>query len=245
MDSRVNCAPLTLLLRDSVADTETALRSIFDSQTDITVAQTGPGNRHSVDIVYCGVTFRLALDSTRPDLSGLKKIFCNLDSSSVGSVLGISLGDHVAGGERVPAIVQGLLGVGQRLGKLLGATGAIWHPADILSGFPYFSEAVADYLGGGGFPALALVNFKGGKDGSIVTHGLALLSGQELEICPAEMGQSEVMRRVVRVVHDIATNGPVQNPVELAGIEAGEIIHLEPLRESGLLKMNAYSCPTG
>jgi hypothetical protein len=243
MSSPVSSAPLTLLLRHTVADTEIALKEILRAATDISLAQAGSGGRYSFDVVFCGVTFQLTMNATVPDMSGLKKIFCNLDDSSIGSVLNIGLGDHVAGGERVPAIIEGLLGVAQRLGSSLGAIGTIWHPADILSGFPYFSEAVTGYLGGGAFPALALVNFKSGDDGRIITHGLALLADQELEVCAADMGQSEIMRRVVRVVHDIATNGPVRSPVELAGIELGEIVKLEPLPESGLLKMNAYSPP--
>jgi hypothetical protein len=243
MTSPVQSAILTLLLTDAVAETEIALKSTLDSNTDISLSQPVSGNRYAFDIIFCGVTFHLAMNGILPEMSGLKKIFFNPDPSAVASIIDIRLGDHVAGGERVPAIIQALLGVAHKLGILLGATGTIWHPAKIVSGFPYFSEVVADYLGGGAFPALALVNFKRGDDGTITSNGLALLSDQELQVCPSEMDQTEIMRRVVRVVHDIATNGPVQDAVKLAGIECGEIVELEPLSDSGFLKMNAYSHP--
>jgi hypothetical protein len=244
MSSPVPCAPLTLLLPDTFADSETALKSILESGNDISLSQSGSGSGYTMEVVYCGVTFQLTISSSLPDMSGLKRIFCNLDPSSVVSVIAIGLGDHVAGGERVPAIIQALLGVAQKLGSLLGATGAIWHPANIMSGFSYFSEVVGGYLGGGAFPVLALVNFQDTGDGTIMSSGLALLSGQELRVYRGDMEQREIMRRVVRVVHDIATNGPVHGAAKLAGIEPGEIVELEPLPENGLLKMNAYSRPT-
>jgi hypothetical protein len=243
MSSPAQSAILTLLLSDTVVNTETALRSIVDAGNDISLSQAGSSYGSALEIVYCGVTFQLTMNPILPEMSGLKKIFCNLDPSSVLSIIDIRLGDHIAGGERVPAIIQALLDVAQKLGTLLGAKGTIWHPANIVSGFPYFSEVVADYLNGGHFPALALVNFKREDDGVITSTGLALLSGQELQVRQSEMDQTEIMRRVVRVVHDIATNGPVRDAVKLAGIECGEIVELEPLSDSGFLKMNAYSHP--
>jgi hypothetical protein len=237
-------ALLTLLLNDTMADTEAALESILETAEDISLSQTGFISGSAIEVVYCGVGFQLTIRATSPDMPGLKKIFCHLDPSSVGSVIDLRLGDHVAGGERVPAIIQALLGVAQKLGTSIGAVGVVWHAANILSGFPYFSEVVADYVDGGVFPALALVNFKGGDDGTITSVGLALLSGQELQVCPGELDQREIMRRVVRVVHDIATNGPVRDTLQLVGLEPGEIVDLEPLPESGLVKMNAYSRPS-
>jgi hypothetical protein len=243
MNSPVKSAPLTLLLSGSASEAETKLRSLLETDSEISLAHAGAGNGTSFEIVFRGVTFQLAITSTVPELGGLKKIFCNLDPALVGCAVDLILGNHVAGGEQVPAIIQAMLGVARKLGSSLGAKGTIWHPADIVSGFPYFSEAVADYVEGGAFPALVLVNFTGGDDGVITSHGLALLSGQELQVGATDMDQSEMMRRVVRVVHDIATNGPVRSAVKLAGIERDEIIELKPLSDSGFLKMNAYSRP--
>jgi hypothetical protein len=117
----------------------------------------------------------------------------------------------------------------------------VWHPANIVSGFSYFSEAVIDYMSGGAFPVLALVNFKAEDDGTINSRGLALLSGQELQVASNDMGQSEAILRVARVAHDIAINGAVNKAVKLAGIVPDEILDLQPVPESGLLRMNIYS----
>lgn len=243
MNNPVKSAPLTLLLTDSASDAAARFRSLLETGGEVSLSQAGSDGGSIFDIVYQGVTLQAAIAVTVPDLAGHKKIFCNLDPASIGCVIDISLGDHVSGGERVPAIIQALLDAAQKLGASLGTLGAIWHPANIVSGFAYFSEVVADYLGGGAFPALVLVNFKGGDDGTITSTGLALLSGQELLVGASQMDRSEMMRRVVRVVHDIATNGPVRNAVRLSGIEPDEILELQPLPESGLLKMNAYFGP--
>lgn len=242
MNSPVKSAPLTLLLSGSALEAETKLRSLLETDSEISLAHAVLGNGSNFEIVFRGVTFKLAITSNVPDLAGLKRIFCNLDPALVGCAVDLSLGNHVAGGERVPAIIQTMLGAARKSGASLGALGTIWHPADIVSGFSYFSEAVADYVEGGAFPALVLVNFK--DDGGVITSkGLALLSGHELQVGTSDMDQSEMMRRVVRVVHDIATNGPVHSAVKLAGIEPGEVVELEPLPDSGLLKMNAYFRP--
>jgi hypothetical protein len=243
MNSPVKSSPLTLLMSGGPSETITRLKSFLVAGNEITLSQPGSDSGSVFEVIYCGVTLRLAVNPDVPDLVGLKQIFCNIDAASLGCAMEIGLGDHVAGGERVPSIIQAVLGAGQKLGVSCGASGAVWHPAGIVSGFDYFSEVVADYLAGGAFPVLAMVNFKAEDDGTIISTGLSLLSGQELQVAAAELNQDEIMRRVVRVAHDVAVNGPVYSPVKLAGIEPDEIVELDPSSDSGLLKMNTYFRP--
>lgn len=243
MDCPLGPAPLTLLFSGTEVETLASLRSLLDGNGEFVMARASPPNASVFEIVYRGVSLQLTTGAQVADFADCKKIFCNLDRAAVGSAIGISLGEHVAGGERVPAIVQALLGAAAKLGSSLGAVAAIWQPAQIVSGFGYFSESIADYLEGGAFPVLAMVNFKAAADGTVNSTGLGFLAGQELQIAENGMEQSELMRRVVRVVHDLATNGPVTEAVKLAGIEPGEAIELQPFPEAGLLKMNAYSVP--
>jgi hypothetical protein len=240
MNSAMKSAPLTLLLSGAASQAGIALKAFFASNGEIVLAHKATDNASAIEIVYQGVSLRVATTADKPQMSGLKPIFCNLDPASIGCGIELGLGEHVAGGERIPAIVQALLGAAQKLGASLGAVGVIWHPAQVMSGFSYFAEAVMEYNMGGVFPVLALVNFKAESDGSINSTGLAFLSGQELQVAAKGMDQSETMRRVVRVVHDIATNGPIQTAIDLPGIELDEIVELRPLPETGLLKMNAY-----
>jgi hypothetical protein len=238
MNSPVKYVPLTLLLSSSASEADTGLRSLLENGIEISLSQPGSVSGSVYEVVYRGVTFRLTISQDVPELAGIKKIFCNLDASSIGCAIGLELSDHVAGGERIPAIIQALLGAGQKLGTSLGAVGAVWHPANIVSGFDYFSEAVADYLGGGAFPVLLMVNFRAGHDSMINSTGLSFVSGQELQIAGGGMEQNEIMRRVVRVAHDIAVNGSIQAGTKLSGIEVDEVLEFSLLPEPGRIRLD-------
>ncbi len=237
MDCKTSLAPLALLSAKAAAETSAMLRSLLDDSPDFALSHIGAPNASSFEIVYQGVTFRLAVNAQVDDIIGLKKIFCNIDTTTLRSCVEVHLGDHVAGGERVPAIIQGLLGVARKLGMALGVNAAVWRPADIVSGFEYFSEAVSDYLDGGPFPVMAMVNFNAALGGNIESRGLEFLAGQELHVVCNDMDQSDLMRRVVRIVHDIAINGPIQDSVRLDGIEPGEKIDLRPSSGTAVLNV--------
>jgi hypothetical protein len=241
MNNPVKSSPLTLLLNGDVSETLAKLRSFLVTGNGFSLCQPCSDSGSVFEVIYCGVTLRLAIIPNVSNLAGLKQIFCNLEATSIGCAMEVGLGDHVSGGERVPAIIQALLGAGQKLGVAFGALGAIWHPASIVSGFDYFSEVVADYLAGGAFPVLAMINFKAGDDGIINSTGLSLLAGQELRISAAGMNQNEIMRRVVRVAHDIAVNGPILAPAKLTGIEVHEVLKFHPEPETGLVRLTICS----
>lgn len=241
MNKPVKSALLTLLMTDSVHDVESGFKSLLRSDSEISVAHDGLSTGSITEIVYRGVSFVVSIDRQNQSISNLKSIFCNLDATSIRCSITIILGAHVKGGERVPPIIQALLGLAEKFGASLNALAVVWHPAHVVSGFSYFSEVVSDYLAGGAFPVLALVNFKADDNGVITSTGLALLSGQELQVTENGMEQRETMRRVVRVAHDVAVNGPIRQEVKLGGIEPDEILELEPLPESGLLRMKTCS----
>ena len=241
MNEPVKSAPLTLLMHDAAAEISLSLHSLFETDTELSVAHNGLKFGSATNIVFQGVSLVVSVGRHNQDLSKLKSVFCNLEPSLILSGIDIGLGEHVVGGERVPAIMQALLGLAQKLGSALNAQGLVWHPANIVSGFSYFSEVISDYLAGGAFPVLALVNFKADSDRVISSTGLAYLSGQELEVANSAMDQAEMMRRVVRVVHDIAVNGPVTEAVKLDGIESGEVLELLPLIDGELLEMKLVS----
>jgi hypothetical protein len=243
MDSTAQPAHLTLLIGGCALTLKDRLISLIEARGDFTFAHgPGPGQgTASFDVIYQAVALRLSM-ATDLDLAGAKQIFCNLDPQRISTGIAIALGDHVAGGERAPGIIRILLNAARDIGAELGAVAALWRPASVLSGFPYFSGAVSDYLDGGAFPVLAMVNFRAAPGGMIASTGLATLSGQELTIDGHAMDQHDLMRRVVRIAHDIAVNGPFRKFTQLSGIEPGEIITIDPV-EPHMLKMNAYPAP--
>lgn len=241
MNRSEDTAPLMLLTKFEDLELADIVRASMAENAEMSLTPVGPSNSKAFEIVYCGVTFNISITPGPGNISGLKEIFCSFDPGQVQSGLNIALGAHVAGGERVPAIVRTLLDVARKVGVLCGAVATVWRPANIVSGFEYFEEAVDGYLSDGPFPVLAMVNFKTRTDGVITTSGLETLSGQELQIECGIMDKAELMRRVVRVAHDIAVNGPVLAKVSLDGLEPGEKLELDPISGAGLIKMKCHS----
>ena len=171
------------------------------------------------------------------DISGFKNIFCNVDEKLIGSVISIELGSYLDGGEKVPAIVKAMLTAAVGIGHMTGAFATMWLPAKTISGFEYFARVVAEYDAGGVFPVLALVNFKKQDDGTIRSKGLDWLAGQELLVASSDLSDSELMRRIVRVAHDLAVGGAIAQDLELAGIEEHERIELAPHKTGRTLQM--------
>jgi hypothetical protein len=244
MNTSIQSARLTLLMVDAAPDIGSRFQSLLDNDSEISLAHEGLSHGQVTEIIYRGVAFMVSIDENSGKSSESKAVFCNLETSVIRCGLTIELGAHVAGGERVPAIIQALLGVAAKLGMAFNAVAAVWHPVGIVSDFAYFSQAVSGYLAGGAFPVLAMVDFKVNDKGQIDSAGLALLSGQELRVSNSDMDHVEMIRRVVRVVHDIAVNGPVEVPVTLQGIEPDEILELEPSPDKRLLLMQTRSTLT-
>lgn len=241
MNSPEDTAPLRLLSKINVLELADIIGASTASNSEITLTPLGPTNNRAFEVVYCGVTFTISVTHENYALSGLKEIFCNFDPAHVQSRINIALGPHVAGGERVPAIVRTLLDVALKMGVASSAVATIWRPANIVSGFAYFEEAVDSYLSGGAFPVLAMINFKTGADGIITTTGLATFSGQELQIDCGMMDNAEIMRRAVRVSHDLAVNGPILSKTTVEGLSQGEKLDLDPDYDGMRLNMKSFS----
>jgi hypothetical protein len=237
MNSLEDTAPLTLLTNMEATKLAENLRLLTATTGEMKLTQMGAVSGNTFEVVYCGVTFIISISLENGNFSGLKEIFCGFDPLQIQSGLNIALSAHVAGGERVPAIIRTLLELAQKLGCSCQAVATVWRPAVIVSGFEYFEPVVRGYLTGGAFPVLAMVNFKSRPEGVITTNGLGTLSGQELQIECGTMDQADVMQRVVRVAHDLAVNGPVNEQLSLDGMDVGEKLKLEPSSGAALLKV--------
>ena len=241
MNSFEDTAPLTLLTKLQTSELADILRIFGDTTGEMNLTQVGAVSGQIFEIGYCGVTFVISISQENGNLAGFKEIFCNFDPLQIHSGVNIALGAHVAGGERVPAIIRTFLDVAVKLGESCEAVAAVWRPATVVSGFDYFEQAVEGYLAGGAFPVLAMVNFRGGAERLITTNGLATLSGQELQIECGAMEEADMMHRAIRVAHDLAVNGPVSAHLSLDGLEVGEKMELEPVSGASLIKMKTRS----
>jgi hypothetical protein len=236
------CSDTLLLLYDlSVADVTEQLSTVVLNEKTISIANGQFGALSDVTLLYKGVTFTAKLLEQIDALSTYKPIFCNVGDEHISCALAIDLGDNVKGGETIAPIIKGLLSLARRLGQATGAVAVIWRPARILSGFSYFMESVQQYEEGGVFPVLALVDFDMQTSGNIVTKGLNWFSEQELTFVAPNLSRADAMRRVVRIVHDIATNGPVLSAIEVGGLDVGEVIKLIPNETGNSLMMHTTS----
>jgi len=142
-------------------------------------------------------------------------------------------GAHLAGGERVAPIAQAFLAFGAKLAGDLSADAVVWNPARLVSEPGFFVETVNDYVGGGAFPVLATVDFEYHENEyRLQSQGLAWFSGQEIALAGAGAQGQELARRAVRLIHDIAVNGPIIMHQYVADLDTDLQIELAPTGEA-------------
>jgi hypothetical protein len=234
-------APILLMFELEVAALTTGLADYMASSSDMARAY-GPFEGAVIgSIVYLGIGFSLEVKGTPPNFHPENRVFCDSESTRLTSVLSIELGDNVKGGELIAPIIKALLSLSRKIGTAIGATAVYWRPADIISSFAYFDEAVGGYEGGGIFPVLALVHFDLNTAGLISSKGLFFLTEQEIAFTLGRLTPEEAMRRIVSVVHDLATNGPVVAALTLPGLDESEQLYLEPDRSGRVLTIQITS----
>ena len=196
-------------------------------------------------LIFNGVSFVARLSSVQEQWPGkgpeFRPIFCNPDWSKLDGMVMLDIGTHVSGGERCAPIVATLLTLAELVGRHLNTDAVIWSPSRVISGFAYFADAVSQYQNGGPFPVLPLINFSISEDGGIASDGLAWLAGQEFIIEPSGLSDVEMMRRAVRISHDMASNGAIREKIEVSGLEEGEYLKFDPSDDTKILNVSIRS----
>lgn len=221
--------PLLLLLN---CDSKTAIRRISKLIANDPLVHiycdslpAGPSWR----VIYKGISFGFQVGSVPAHVAEYDAIFCSLDPSV--SITGFSVGldANVNGGERTAPIAASLLGLGAYLCKAVSPVAVAWNPGAIITDPAFFAEAVHDYVDGGVFPALAVIGFAFSSDDEVVrTSGLSWFSGQELELRGKDLGRADLARRAVRLIHDIAVNGPIAAEQIVPDLTSGQRLILTP-----------------
>ena len=223
---------MSLLSAASFADLKEMWQSVDFDRLGITFNDGSNIASVSGSLLFSGVSFSYALQAC-PAPAARHHIFCNADLSDIQSEVHIDLGPAVASGRTVPAIVQAMLELGAILGRNLGIKAVFWSPAAAASGYDYYAEAVAQYAEGAAFPALLCVGFDMSTNAIVQTTGLAWLCDQELTFAHAQLPAHEAMRYVVRLVHDLATQGAYDRALELPGLHADEVVVVTPSPDQG------------
>ena len=101
----------------------------------------------------------------------------------------------------------------------------------------YFRRIMADWLGGGAFPALGLTSLKREANGAMVSRGLAFLIGQELRFEPdSALAPGDAARIALRIVHELVAGGALTESRELTG-PGGERLLAVPVLEGAQLRV--------
>lgn len=220
-------APLFLLFDIDETELRASFRAIAFAELGIFFGDGTTPDSGSGTLLYRGAAFDYAIDRALKPKADYH-IFCDSDLAATRSAISLKLGAAIASGQYVPAVIKALLLLGESLGTALNAKAAFWQPAIVVSGFGYYAEAVRQYDDGAAFPSLISIAFDTSTDENIRTNGLAWLSGQELVFVRGSLSVSEAMRYVVRLVHDIATNGAVERMMDVPGMSDSELLVLSP-----------------
>lgn len=182
------------------------------------------------------LAFRINWSEDAPALSGFRTVFTGPYVPSQCSVLSIDIGDHLKGGQRSPPIAQALLALGAKLAGGLSSKSVKWNPGKLISDTEFFIECVDAYADGGAFPVLVTVDFDFSQDDDqLQSTGLAWFSGQEIILSGNDLRGQDLVRRAVRLVHDIATNGPVFQCQMVPDLDQENRIELVPQTDDSAL----------
>ncbi|MGB5725337.1 MAG: hypothetical protein WBM39_13085 [Parasphingorhabdus sp.] len=186
-----------------------------------------------VEVIVDGMPFllsRLSTAETAQKFSEQKfeQLFCGAPSSN-DSAIGVGPRDMLISARHLPEVNHRLLLLGKWIGESLAASAAAWVPSGRLASFSYFEETVAEYLAGGPFPSLFQTSFAEIEKGLFVTRGLNYFTGQEVRLtAPSGYSVSDVAKRLVRIITDIATRGKIESPAQAQGIVDGETLNFLP-----------------
>ena len=190
------------------------------------LAQTQPGGANAVrfalnhvpgaaagwaELLSSGLTYDcagLAPGAPAPIPSG--GALLGLEQQPVGEAISLTPGPHLADAAGMLPVVRVLAGLGAQLAALPGAAAVIWNPARCWMPTAYFGKVVGNWLAGGPFPALGLTSLERESDGSIVSVGLALLTGQELRfVADSKLVPADIARIAVRLIHALIDSEPL------------------------------------
>lgn len=151
-----------------------------------------------------------------------------LDRAPDGEVVVLQPGPHLIDGAGLLPVVRMLAGLGVALSTLPGALAVCWGPAGTCMAPDYYQRVVGNWLAGGAFPALGLTMLHRAADGSMLSQGLAFMTGQELRFEPGPGTAPQLAGQIaLRLVHVLVEHGAVGEALELCGPN-GEALFAEP-----------------
>jgi hypothetical protein len=235
-------APLVLLFDQPVADLRQQLQLLVDSSSDLAIEMSSDQSLLAAKVQQGSIGFDVIWSETQPVLSGYRSVFFGTLVPGKSVLLSVNLTEDLSGGARVAPIAKALLTFGAMIARQLSAKAVMWTPAKIISDPTFFAENVENYAKGEIFPVLVTVDFDyADEERKLVSSGLEWFAGQEIELGGGDLLGQDLVRRAVRLVHDISTNGAVDTHQRIPDIDADKLIELTPQPESNVLRCEILS----
>ena len=237
-----SAAPLVILFDQPLADLQQQLQSLVAGSDDLAIEMSSDHSFLSAKVQQGGVGFDVIWSEARPVLTGYRSVFFGTVASENSVLLSVNLTEDLNGGERVAPIAKAMLMFGARIARRLSAQAVIWTPAKIISDAKFFAENVENYANGEIFPVLVTVDFDyEDEERTLRSSGLAWFSGQEIELTGGGFYGQDLVRRAVRLVHDIGTNGAVVADQLVPDLDADQVIEMTLQPQSNVLRCEIRS----
>ena len=188
------------------------------------------------ELLSAGLTYDCAgLAPAAPAPTPTGGALLGLENAPEGEAISLSPGPHLADAMGMLPVVRVLAGLGAQLASLPGATAVIWNPARCWMPPAYFGKVVDNWLADGPFPALGLTSLERTSDGSIVSVGLALLTGQELRfLLDPKLVAADIARIAVRLIHALIDIEPLTGQHSFVGPDRETLLVTPNLRGTQL-----------
>lgn len=190
----------------------------------------GFGGRRWVELLRSGLTFDLiGLAPGEPTpIPEIENCFDFPDREALPACEALHLlhGPHLAGGERSPPVVRGLLALTRDLAHHFEHLQAVaWPQSRSVIGRRYFESTVTAWLDGGAFPALGLTTFAQTDEGALQSLGLEYFIGQELCIEPPLTADKLAATRLgIRLINQLVLMGGVVGDERVVGPDGSNLV---------------------
>lgn len=229
-------APLILLFDQPLADMWRQLQLLVDDSSDLAIEMASDQSFLSARVQHGSVGFDVMWSEAQPVLSGYRSVFFGTAVPKKSVLLSVNLSEDLKDGARVAPIAKALLVFGAMIARQLSAKAVMWTPGKIISNPNFFAENVENYAKGEIFPVLVTVDFEyKNEDRALYSSGLAWFSGQEIELSGGGLYGQDLVRRAVRLVHDIGTNGAVITHQRVPDLDADKVIEMTLQPDSNVL----------
>ena len=216
--------------------------SLAQAQFAVTLESGEAGEKQQwVELLANGLTFDLSgLAPGQGGQSVAEGHFFGLADEfdpAVCEAISVSPGPHLTSGGTMVPVLRCLAWLATQLAELEHLRAIVWKPARTICSPEYYRDTVGRWIGGGAFPGLGLTALVLQPDGSMISEGLALFTGQELRLdASLAEDKSEGAKVAVRLLHWLVENGKVDQSMSLTG-PSGETLVLEPQPEQGMVRV--------